>query len=157
MIALNHSPVAATVWFYPSPKDPPLQPAAKRSDTEAAADRLRLLIVEDEILVAIDIRSILEANNYAVVGIAATAEQAILTAERERPDLVLLDVRLEGQRDGVYAATEIRRRFDIPSLFITANADAAVRERARAAEPIGFLVKPFTEFALLRALSSAAI
>ena len=66
-------------------------------------------------------------------------------AEKERPDLVLMDIRLIGARDGIDAAAEIQRRFAIPSIFVTANTDKVTRGRAQALAPIAFLEKPLTE------------
>jgi CheY-like chemotaxis protein len=114
---------------------------------------VRVLVVEDEILIAVDIRATLIASGYAVVGIAATADQAVAAATKERPDVVLRDIRLAGARDGIDAAREIRERLDIPSLFVTANADEGTRRRAEATAPIGFLHKPFDAPALREALS----
>lgn len=115
---------------------------------------VRVLVVEDEILIAVDIRATLMASGYAVVGIAATADQAVATAIKERPNIVLMDIRLAGARDGIDAAREIRERLDIPSLFVTANADERTRKRAEATAPIGFLHKPFDAPALREALSA---
>lgn len=151
-LSMSSAPFASTVWFFPSGRDNPVHPKDSAKDTDESTDQVRVLIVEDEILLAIDMRTMLEANGCTVVGIAASADQAISVAERERPDLVLMDVRLEGQRDGVDAAIEIRQRLDIPSLFVTANADARTQERAQAARPFGFIVKPFSEMMLLKAL-----
>src|SRR5215470_4703961 len=91
----------SAIWFAPGGSDTPGFLPGAHSQTKQAADPVRILIVEDEILVAIDIRIMLEANGYVVIGMAASAEQAITIAGRERPDLVLMDVRLEGGRDGV--------------------------------------------------------
>lgn len=115
---------------------------------------VRVLVVEDEILIAVDIRATLVASGYVVVGIAATADQAVAAAIRERPDIVLMDIRLAGSRDGIDAAREIRERLDIPSLFVTANADERTRKRAEATAPLGFLHKPFDAPALREALSA---
>ena len=147
-----YHPAASTIWCSPSASNDSVHPKGSRNDEDETTDQVRVLIVEDEILVAIDLRAMLEANACTVVGIAASADQAIRMADRERPDLILMDVRLEGARDGVDAAIEIRERFDIPSLFITANADARIQERAQAARPFGFIVKPLSETMLLRAL-----
>ena len=149
------NPSAPIVWFVPSSSDNSERHAGTRKEgTDTSPDSIRVLIVEDEILVAIDTRSMLETNGFVVVGVAASAEHAINVAEKERPDLVLMDIRLDGARDGVEAAAEIRQRFDIPTIFVTANADARIRERAKAARPIGFLVKPFNEAMLLRAMGA---
>lgn len=110
-----------------------------------AANPLRILIVEDEFFISLNTEMMLAALGHEVVGIAVSADQAVMMAERERPDLILMDIRLIGARDGIEAAVEIRNRFDIASIFVTANADAQTRLRADAARPIAFLEKPLTE------------
>jgi len=86
---------------------------------------------------------------------AATAEEAIKLAETARPNLVLMDIRLADDSDGVTAAVEIRQRFDIPSLFVSAHADPVARKRAVAARPSGFIEKPFTPESLALAIEAA--
>lgn len=105
---------------------------------------LRVLIVEDEIFIALDTRSLLQSLGHTVVGIAVSVDDAIRRAERERPDVVLMDVRLTGPRDGIDAADEICRRFGISSIFVTANTDAQTRARAATVAPLAFLEKPLT-------------
>jgi two-component system, response regulator PdtaR len=112
----------------------------------------RIVVVEDEIFIRLDLMSHLGTAGHAVVGTADSAEDAVNTVERERPDMVLMDVRLTGQRDGIDAALEIWQRFNIRSLFVSANLDAAARSRAAPANPIGFLEKPFTRANLLAAV-----
>jgi CheY-like chemotaxis protein len=103
----------------------------------------RILIVEDELFVAMDIESVVLRAGHQVVGFAGTAEGAIALAQETGPDLVLMDIRLAGARDGVDAAIEIRERFDIPSLMISAYTDALTRERAMPARPLGLITEPF--------------
>ena len=122
-----------------------------RADHEQLQPR-RILVVEDEVFVRLDIEQELERAGYEIVGSADTANEAILLAERERPDLVLMDVRLVGQRDGIDAALELWRRFQIRCLFVSANLDPASRTRAAPAEPWGFLAKPFSPAELLSAI-----
>jgi DNA-binding NarL/FixJ family response regulator len=112
----------------------------------------RILIVEDELFVAMDIESVVLRAGHQVVGFAGTAEGAIALAQETGPDLVLMDIRLAGARDGVDAAIEIRERFDIPSLMISAYTDALTRERAMPARPLGFITKPFDHRLLAIAL-----
>ena len=106
---------------------------------------VRILIVEDQIIVARDEQHILEALGYNVVGAAATGEGAITLAETLRPDLVLMDIMLKGEMDGVEAACHIRERFDIPVIFVTAYADQATLQRAKLTGPFGYILKPFEE------------
>ena len=117
---------------------------------------LRVLIVEDEFFISLHIKQMVQALGHAVVAIVVSADQAVSTAERERPDVVLMDIRLIGQRDGIDAAEEIRRRFGIGSIFVTANTDPQTRQRAQAVHPLGFLEKPPSEHRLKLALSGVA-
>lgn len=111
---------------------------------------LRVLIVEDEFFIALDIQAILEADGHSVLGVATSAEEAVQAAQTLLPDVVLMDVRLAQGSDGVEAAQEIRARFNIRSLFVTANVDAQTRLRAASADPLGFLEKPVTRLACVR-------
>jgi DNA-binding NarL/FixJ family response regulator len=90
---------------------------------------------------------------HKVVGFAGTAERAVELADEMRPDLVLMDIRLPGKSDGIDAAIEIRQRFDIPSLIISAYSDAETRERAAPARALGFIPKPFDHALLALALN----
>jgi len=107
--------------------------------------RKRFLIVDDERLVAEDISECITAMGGEVLGIAITGEQAIALAGAHRPDLVLMDVCLQGHIDGVEAALAIRERWQIPVVFLTAYSDPGVLRRAKLAEPLGYIVKPFDE------------
>jgi CheY-like chemotaxis protein len=117
---------------------------------------LRVLVVEDEALVQMGLISFVQALGHQVCGNAVTADEAVAAAERSRPDLVLMDVRLAGGSDGVAAAQLIRDRFDIPSVFISANLDADTVARAGPARPLAFVHKPFDPTRLQRVLDSAA-
>jgi two-component system, response regulator PdtaR len=123
---------------------------------EPSKGNLRIVVVEDEIFIRLDLMAHLGTAGHAVVGTADCAAEAVQTVERERPDLVLMDVRLTGDGDGIDAALEIWERFAIRSLFVSANLDAAARARAAPANPVGFLEKPFTRTSLLAAVSAAA-
>lgn len=115
----------------------------------------KILIVEDETIVAMDIERGLRALGYAVVGAVGQGTSAIELAQAERPDLILMDIRLKGSMDGIEAACEIRARFSIPVIFLTAHADEATVERAKAAEPYGYLLKPFVDQELHTAIEIA--
>ena len=115
----------------------------------------RLLIVEDETIVALDLRMRVEALGYQVVALAHTGARAVELAEQHLPDLVLMDVHLGEGMDGIEAATLIRDRLHAPVVFITAYADPETLERARRATPYGYLVKPFEELALRSTLEMA--
>ena len=102
-----------------------------------------VFIVEDEGLIALDLETSLERDGFDVRGIADSADEALEAIANTLPDLVLMDIRIKGERDGIWTANEIRRRFDIPVVFVTAHGDEQTLERARVAEPYGFVVKPF--------------
>ncbi len=115
----------------------------------------KILVTEDEGIVAMDVESRLQALGYAVTGVAASGEEAIRLADSTRPDLVLMDIKLLGELDGVAAAEEIRARFNIPVIYLTAYADDLTLQRARVTEPYAYLIKPFEERELLTAIEIA--
>ena len=115
----------------------------------------RIMIVEDEQITAADLEASLEDLGYAVTAIASSGKQAIRSAETTLPDLVLMDIRIKGEMDGVDAARQIRQRFDIPVIYLTAHADDETLERAKSAEPLGYIVKPFQESELRAAIQMA--
>lgn len=102
-----------------------------------------ILVVEDEGLIAIDLKRKLEQAGYVVPLIADSAEDAIAAVERHRPNLVLMDIRLRGEQDGIQTAEQIRRMFQLPVMYVTAHADRETLERAKITEPFGYIVKPF--------------
>lgn len=116
----------------------------KQAETGCPMPHLRIIVVDDEQIVALDLRRTLEGLGYAVPTVESEAESAIGAVERLRPDLVLMDIRLR-RGDGVEAAQVISNRFDIPVVFLTAFSDEATLARAMKAGPFGFLVKPFAE------------
>ncbi len=105
-------------------------------------DHCSILIVEDELILAEALRVRLEKFGYRVVGHATTSEESIRLAQSLMPDLVLMDIQLAGEGNGIQAGTEIRNRHDIPIVFLTAFTDRETLERAKAAEPFGYLAKP---------------
>src|SRR5262249_11049013 len=132
--------------------------ARRRRTREAIRDGCsmgnhRIVVGEAAIFILLDFMQPLRAGAHAAVGTADSAAEAIRVVERERPDLVLMDVRLLGERDGIEAATEIWQRFAIRSLLVSANLDSAMRAKASAANPIGFLGKPYTPSGLLAAVA----
>src|SRR5260370_11926497 len=102
----------------------------------------RVLIVEDEGLIAADIARRLETQGHTVVGTASTAEEALEQAGEAQ--VVLMDIRLDGPRDGIDAALDIRARHHIPVIFLTAHADRTTLDRAELASPFGYIVKPLS-------------
>ncbi len=115
----------------------------------------RILVAEDQAIVALDIQRQLHKLRYEVVGVVSSARDAIRQAGELRPDLALLDIHLDDQRDGIDVADALRTQYRIPVVFLTAYADAATLERARSVEPYGYLVKPFTERDLHTAIQVA--
>jgi hypothetical protein len=107
-----------------------------------------ILIVEDEAIVAADLARKLEQLGYRIAGPVARGEDALDLARRNRPDLVLMDIRLAGALDGIAAADTVRRELNLPVVFLTALSGNTTLERAKLAEPFGYLVKPFEEHAL---------
>ncbi len=107
--------------------------------------KARVLIVEDEGIEALDIQHRLTSLGYLAPDIAFSAEEAIALVEQDCPDLVLMDVMLHGPTDGVAAAQQIRPRFGIPIVYLTAYADQDTVQRAKLTDPYGYLVKPFKE------------
>lgn len=106
---------------------------------------VNVLIVEDEMLVARDLEYQLQALGFGVAGIAASGDEALALTQQARPDIVLMDIRLHGGMDGIAAADQIRKRFHLPVIYLTAHADDSTVQRARATEPFGYLIKPFEE------------
>lgn len=110
---------------------------------ENKEQRPKVLIAEDELLVAADLRETLENLGYDVVGEAETGPAAIEMAEQFQPDVVLMDIRLRESMDGIEAAGAIRRRWQLPVVFLTSNPNERIRSRAQAAAAYGYLLKPF--------------
>ena len=103
----------------------------------------KILVVDDETLIAMGLESCLTSLGYEVVGTASSGEEAISMARELRPDLLLTDIVMPGKIDGVEAAKIIKAELNIPVIFVTAHEDKALR-RAKEAEPIGYLLKPFS-------------
>ena len=116
-------------------------------------------MVEDERLIAEDLQWRVSRLGYTVVALAATGPEAIRQALLHRPDLVLMDIRLQGAMDGIEAAAVIRSHLDLPVVYLSADADAMALARADATRPAGFLHKPVSdqdlEHTLARALRAA--
>ncbi len=115
----------------------------------------RILLVEDEALTALDIRTTLEQLGYDVCGVAGGGEAAVANAETLRPDLILMDIGLKGALDGVEAAALIRGKLDIPVIFVTAHSDSATLQKAKLTEPFGYVLKPIREGELQTAITLA--
>lgn len=120
----------------------------------AGQPRLRVLVVENESLLRLAAEEMLRELGHEVVGWANRARVAIAEAERTQPDIVLMDIQLDGPRDGIDAAREIKDRFAITSLFVTGNSDTETYRRALLTGPLGFLRKPLLLPELKSALDS---
>ena len=105
----------------------------------------RILVVEDEAIVAADIQDRLEALGYTVAGWGTTGEEALDLARSSKPDLILMDIMLKGPMNGIQAAHLVRIELSLPVIFLTANSDEAVLEQAKISEPFAYLLKPFEE------------
>lgn len=105
----------------------------------------QILVVEDEIIVAENIRRRLQKLGYSVPLTVSSGEMAIKKAEENKPDIVLMDIVLQGEMDGIEAAEQIRSRFNIPIVYLTAYSDEKTLQRAKITEPFGYIIKPFKE------------
>nr|MBF0222542.1 response regulator [Desulfobulbaceae bacterium] len=113
----------------------------------------RVLIVEDEVLVAEDIKELLGEIGCFVSGMTGSAEDAILRARNNSPDIILMDIMLSGEMDGVEAAEIIRRELDIPIIFLTSYSDKNTLDRAKISEPYAYITKPFDDRDLRNAIT----
>ena len=107
--------------------------------------KAKVLIVEDNNIVVMELRDRLQDLGYAVAAAASYGEEAIEEAEKTHPDLVLMNIRLKGDIDGIEAAREIRDRLHIPVVYLTALSDKDTLQRAKMTEPYGYILKPFDE------------
>ncbi len=107
--------------------------------------KTKVLVVEDENIVALEIKSRLQKLGYIVPSVASTGEEAISKAEAFSPDLILMDIMLKGNIDGVEASRRIRDKMDIPIIYLTAYADGETLQRAKVTTPYGYILKPFEE------------
>jgi len=141
-----------------APADKPKRSFARDDAAGRAKEpalRPRILIVEDDFLVAADVEAALLDAGFEVVGIAETADGALAAVAAEKPSLVLMDIRLAGARDGIEAAIDIYRKHGIRCLFASAHSDALARGRAQPAQPLGWLQKPYSMGRLVEAVSRA--
>ncbi len=110
---------------------------------------IKVLIVEDDPLIAIDIEQILNNLNFRVSGTAYNPEDALLSLKNNTPDIVLLDVNLDSDKDGIHIAEIINEKYQLPFIYLTAHADKTTLERAKKTKPAGYIIKPFDERDLL--------
>ena len=112
-------------------------------DNTKPIEKIKIMIVEDELIVAKNIENHLRKIGYEVIAIVDSGEEAIARAAETRLDLVLMDIKLAGKIDGVEAARQIHDRFQIPVVYLTAYADDETLQRAKVTEPFGYIIKPF--------------
>jgi PAS domain S-box-containing protein len=117
--------------------------------------KARILVVEDERLVALALEQCLKAIGHEVVALVTTGQEALRKAGELEPDLVLMDIRLKGEADGIEAAIRIHDAYNTPIVYLTAYSDDNTLERARAAQPYGYVLKPFEEKSLKSAVAMA--
>lgn len=115
----------------------------------------RVLIIEDELLVAWSLRDVLSFVGCEVTGIAATVSEALVLAENIKPDVALVDVRLAGQHDGIEGAVLLRKQFGLPVIFLTGEVDREAASRAAEVGPVDYLVKPVHTRQLVEAIRTA--
>lgn len=108
-------------------------------------EAVKILVVEDEGIVSIDIRNILTRLGYQVTAAAFSGEEAVEKARENQPDLVLMDIGLKGEIDGIQAAIQIKTDSGIPVIFLTGFADENTLSRARDVNPAGYIIKPINE------------
>lgn len=113
---------------------------------------IKILIVEDEMVIAANISLQLSSLGYDVIGIIPRAEEALACIKTERPDIVLMDINLKGKLDGIETVKLMQKSFDIPVIYLTANADDAHFNRAKETHPYAFISKPFKKLDLQRAI-----
>lgn len=106
---------------------------------------IQILVVEDEKIIALNLKESLESLGYSVVAIVASGEAAVTTATEYRPDLVLMDIRLKGKMDGIYAAQIIWENLSIPVIYVTGHSDYSTLKRAKITAPFGYILKPVKE------------
>lgn len=128
---------------------------AKARNAHVASEAIRILIVEDEMLTALAASATLSELGYTVVDAVPTAAAALRAAATRRPDLVLMDITLQGGTDGIAAAGLLKEQFGLPILFVTAHSESPTRDRAAAIGPVGYLLKPYSPQQLGMAVAGA--
>ena len=107
--------------------------------------KINVLVVEDESIVSKDIQYSLKKLGYNVVGVAATGQKAIDLCREKSPDIILMDIMLKGDINGIEASTRIKESYNIPVIFLTAYADENTLSKAKVTEPYAYIIKPFKE------------
>lgn len=128
---------------------------ARRPLDPRQQEATRLLIVEDDFLIAMEAEAALSEAGFSVLGVATTAEEAFALARQHQPEVVVMDIRLAGQRDGIDAAGDLYRELGLRCIFATAHDDHRTRARAEPYGPLGWLTKPYTMASLVRLVRAA--
>lgn len=124
--------------------------------SENSRQSVRIIIIEDDFLVALQAEAALVQARFDVVGVAVSFEEALELASAKQPELALVDIRLTGTRDGIEVAVELFQKHQVRCIFATAHQDDAVRARAAAARPLAWIPKPYTAATLVHAVRQAA-
>lgn len=117
--------------------------------------KTNVLVVEDESIVSKDIQHSLKKLGYNVVGAASTGERAFELAASEKPDIILMDIMLKGEMNGIETASRVKEELQIPVIYLTAYADESTLEKAKVTEPYGYIIKPFKEVDLHTSIEMA--
>jgi CheY-like chemotaxis protein len=118
-------------------------------------EKNRIIVVEDNNIVSMNIKLLLESMGNEVVSVIESGEKAVIEVLREKPDLVLMDIKLSYEMDGIEAAEKIHAEIDIPIIYITSYSDEATIKRAQKTNPIDFIVKPYDNIELYSRIESA--
>jgi DNA-binding NarL/FixJ family response regulator len=137
------------------PAPPRAAPGDATGRARGRSSPVRVLIVEDEFLVAAQMEDALSDAGFEIVGVAITADEAIALAAAGEPLLAIMDIRLAGERDGIDAALELFQKHDIRCVFASAHSDADARRRAAPAAPLGWLEKPYSMASLVAMVERA--
>ncbi len=105
----------------------------------------KVLIIEDELIIAVDIKDILQSNGYDVIGIAKSYDEALESLEAGLPDIILIDIKIKGSKDGIELANYIQNSYSLPFIFITSHSDPTTLKTAKQVRPYGYLLKPFED------------
>ena len=122
---------------------PSVPPSPATAAAPAAAKRV--MVVEDESVISLDIKTSLMRLGYSIAGVAASGDIALRKIRESRPDVILMDIHLKGEMTGIDVSEQVRSELQIPIVFLTANADSSTFKEANQTDPYGYLLKPFEE------------
>lgn len=118
-------------------------------------EKKRIIVVEDDGIISIEIRHLLEAMGYEVVSSVASGEEAVKEALEKIPDLILMDIKLIGKMDGIEAAEKINSKINVPIIYLTSYSDKATVKRAEQTKPMDYILKPFDNVELYSRIETA--